>query len=336
MFIDQNIKNIFYKSLPYYSVYGFIPILFLNNFYPSTIFILPFILFGILPIIEFYSKDTESTDEKTDIDGYYDLPVFLWTFAQIGFLFYFFFHLNHLGLYKLIFFSINVGLITGGIGINVAHELIHKKSMEKTLGKILLCSVLYGHFYIEHIWGHHRNVGTYKDAATARLGENIYQFIYRSMTESFKNALFIGSKYKKINSVYIFLIAEFIYLISVLIFTGYYGLIFLIVFSFTSMVMLESVNYIEHYGLTRKENTIVNYNHSWNSDKSITNYLTFKLQRHSDHHMNHYKKYYTLENIDISPKLPTGYLGCLVLAYIPPIWFKYMNSKIYWYNKKYF
>ena len=74
----------------------------------------------------------------------------------------------------------STGIITGGLGITFAHELIHKDGVDRQLGMWMLSIVCYGHFAIEHVEGHHKNVATYQDPATSRLGESIYAFLPRS------------------------------------------------------------------------------------------------------------------------------------------------------------
>lgn len=323
--------------LPFYSVYLFPGLLFLSYYFQGgTTLIIPLIVGILLPILEVLCGDDKKEILESDRDDIrYNIPLWIWPFVQISYLLFFLCKISEWSNWvDFIFFSISVGIVNGGIGINVAHELIHKKEqIEKFLGKMLLCSVCYGHFYIEHIWGHHRHLASSKDSATAKIGETIYQFIPRSMTGSYKNAAKIGEN-KLLNPIYIFNCITLIYLTLVLIYISFSAFLFVIIQSLVSILMLESVQYIEHYGLRREEGDFVNPFHSWNTDKRITNYLTFKLQRHSDHHMNKNKNYQMLEYFDYAPQLPTGYTGTILLAYISPLWFRIMNPKLKAFNKK--
>jgi len=245
--------------------------------------------------------------------------------------------------------AISTGMITGGIGITVAHELIHKNSsFEQNLGKSLLASVMYLHFYPEHLHGHHKRVATKEDPATSRYGETLYQFLPRTIIYSYLSAWKIESKrMQKLNLSTISwsntMIQEIVYTItttSVLYLTlGPLAASFWVIQSFVAIVMLEIVNYIEHYGLQRKvvEGSYerVTPFHSWNADHWVSNYVLFKLQRHADHHTWPYKRYQTLRNWDFSPQLPTGYSGMMVLSLFPPLYFAVMNPKVERYNNLY-
>lgn len=326
------------KSLPYYSIYILVTVLFTSYYFGGfSTLLIPFLAFFLVPILEIMLGDDdfipEELADKNKIE--FSIPLWLWVPTQIGYLIIFAKGIHEFNILEILFFSISVGILNGGIGINVAHELIHKSNqIEKTLGKILLSSVCYGHFYIEHIWGHHRNIGRNIDSATARMNETIYEFIPRSIIGSYHNAFLIGSK-KKTNPVLINNYISAIYVILVLYIFGLYASLFIIIQSIIAILMLESANYIEHYGLERKENEIVSIMHSWNTNKKITNYLTFRLQIHSDHHVNSSKKYQTLNNYQEAPTLPTGYTGSIILAYLPPIWFSCMNPKLVNFQKRY-
>ena len=326
------------KSLGYYSVYIFIFLLYISyHIGGNATFIIPFVTFFIIPILEIILGEYENDNEEYDnnilnIIEYY-IPLWLWVFVQIYSLNYFCADIYKFSFFEFLFFSISVGIVNGGIGINVAHDLIHKTNkIEKLLGKILLCSVCYGHFYIEHIWGHHRNVGTIMDSSTAKIDESIYNFIPRSIIDSYKNARNLGLN-KNINPIIIYNCITLSYLILILFFYGLYACLFIIIQSFFAILILESVNYIEHYGLVRKEDYISIYD-SWNTNNKVTNYLTFKLQAHSDHHMNSSKRYYyNIMNVE-TPTLSTGYIGSIMMAYIPKLWFSVMNPKIINFNKR--
>jgi len=233
-------------------------------------------------------------------------------------------------------FTVSVGISSGILGINVAHELVHRvnEKFEPVLGKIMLWTVLYGHWGDEHITGHHRWVATPVDPATARLGESYYGFWPRTVTGGFKSAWRfslekMGKKgrpvWHPVNPVMITLAAEAVLLVVIGLLFGVAGLLFFAVQSVIAFSLLEIVNYIEHYGLVRKETGPGQYEpvrpyHSWNSSNWLTNRFLFNLQRHSDHHYKPARRYQVLRHHDVSPQLPTGYAGMILLAVVPPLW----------------
>lgn len=113
--------------------------------------------------------------------------------------------------------------------------------------------------------------------------------------------------------------------------TAMKAIAFFVLQSVVAFVLLEIVNYIEHYGLQRKtdggQREPFGMMHAWNADNVASNSMLANLQRHSDHHMHAWKTYPTLEPLP-GPQLPTGYAGCLLLAILPPLWFSVMHPRI--------
>ena len=238
--------------------------------------------------------------------------------------------------------AISIGCI-GGIGINTAHELGHKKEAnERWLSKIALAQVCYGHFYIEHNRGHHVRVATPEDPASARFGETFWEFLPRSVWGSAKSSWELEAKRLRragkspwhwsndvLNAwamslvLYGILIAVFgVALIPYILISAVFG------FS-----LLETVNYLEHYGLLRHKTESGRYErcspeHSWNSDHLVTNLFLYHLQRHSDHHANPTRRYQTLRSMDGAPNLPSGYASMIALTYFPPLWRKVMDHRV--------
>jgi len=246
--------------------------------------------------------------------------------------------------------SLLIGSNTGGAGITVAHELIHKNSkIEQFLGKILLFCVSYTHFYIEHLWGHHKRVATYEDPATSRFGESLYEFMPRSVYGSYMSAWHLENRrlskagipcHSPSNQMIQYHVAYFAFIAVLLLLGGYPAVVAFVAQSVVGFSLLEIVNYIEHYGLQRKELGArgsgvyerVTPLHSWNADHRITNYFIFKLQRHSDHHTWPARRYQTLRSWDFSPQLPTGYIGMTLLALVPPLYHLVMDPQVEAYN----
>ena len=244
--------------------------------------------------------------------------------------------------WELILISVAAGLASG-LAINTGHELGHKKTkFERNLAKIVLAIPAYGHFTIEHNRGHHSNVSTPEDAASAMMGENIYEFALREMPKSFLNAIEIEttrlhrtgkSFWSRENQMLHSFVLTFLIQISLLILFGIKMIPFLLIHNFFAWWQLTSANYIEHYGLLREQKSDGRYepckpHHSWNSNYLLGNLHLFNLQRHSDHHTHPSKRYHMLDSYEDLPSLPSGYLGCYLLAYIPWLWFHVMNKKL--------
>ena len=237
---------------------------------------------------------------------------------------------------------INTG---GGLGfaINLGHEMGHKKStLERWLAKLALAPACYGHFYIEHNRGHHRDVATPVDPASSRMGESIYRFVLREMPGGFRRAWQLErerlarcgkSPWSLDNEVLqpaLISLALYGALVAAL---GWQILPFLLLSAFWGAFQLTSANYLEHYGLLRRKQDNGRYevcqpHHSWNSNHLFSNWALFHLQRHSDHHAHPTRRYQSLRNFPDLPRLPSGYFGMYLLAYVPPLWFRLMNPRL--------
>lgn len=315
------------------------------------------LVFILIPLADYIiGQDPEnlSEDESLQIAEayYYRLITFVWTFFQVGFLLWGSYVVASVPLlwWEWILFTFSFALVTGGIGITVAHELGHKKSqIEQFYAKVLLMTVCYMHFIIEHNRGHHVHVATPKDPATSRKNEGFYGFWLRSVVGSYRSAWelegqrlkrkvipFWSWKNKMIGySLFPFIFCAVLCIIAYAIGCSQAWLIipFFLFQSFLAFSLLEIVNYIEHYGIVRKEIAPgryerVNPMHSWNSNHRLSNYFLFQLQRHSDHHANAIKRYQVLKHYNESPQLPSGYPAMILLASFPPLWFKWMNPKL--------
>ncbi len=234
--------------------------------------------------------------------------------------------------YYLLLAVVSTGLNSGISGIISAHEMIHRKqAWWQALGKWNLLIVNYSHFFIEHIKVHHKWVGTNKDAATARYGESIYAFFLRTVPAQYLSAF--QSEAKRLEQLGIkafgwnnfvvrstsiqLLLAGFILAtLGVNVLLVYWGQ------SLVAIFLLEYVNYIEHYGLVRKEGEKYSAEHAWQSDTVISRFSLIELSRHSDHHLKASKQYQTLDSHISSPVLPSGYFGVFYQVLIPALWFK--------------
>ena len=248
-----------------------------------------------------------------------------------------------LDTFEFIGLVLSIGIVLGVNGINVGHELGHRQqTKERFLGKALLLPSLYMHFYIEHNFGHHLHAATKEDPATARYNQSVYSFWVTSVIRQYFSAWRIQMNLLKRqhkgffsfeNDMFWCLVLQLIYLAVVYWFFGFIGLAFAIFVAVTGFLLLETVNYIEHYGLLRLKTNSGRYErvrevHSWNSNHVVGRIVLYELTRHSDHHYKSSKKYQVLECHEDSPQMPYGYPTSMVLALIPPLWFAVMNKRI--------
>ena len=238
--------------------------------------------------------------------------------------------------------AISVGMI-GGIGINTAHELGHKKvELERWLARIALAQSFYGHFYIEHNRGHHVRVATPEDPASSRIGESFWAFWPRTVWGSLRSAWHLEkerlgrldkSPWTLRNDVLNAWAMSVVLWLGLIAVFGVEVLPYLILQAVVGFSLLESVNYLEHYGLVRQKTASGRYErpapeHSWNSDHIVTNIFLYHLQRHSDHHAYPTRRYQTLRSWDGAPNLPSGYASMILIGYFPPIWRKVMDKRV--------
>ncbi|WP_245819826.1 alkane 1-monooxygenase [Rhodococcoides yunnanense] len=318
----------------------------------------PILVYGLLPVLDlFFGPDGQNPPdevmERLENDKYYRyctyvyipfqlasliIACYLWTADNLSWLGID----GGLGLISKIGLAISIGVM-GGVGINTAHEMGHKKdSLERWLSKVTLAQTFYGHFYIEHNRGHHVRVATPEDPASARFGESFWRFLPRSVWGSLNSSWRLertrmdrlGKSTWNIRNDVLNAWLMSIVLFGVL--TAVFGISivpFLILQAVYGFSLLETVNYLEHYGLLRAKTASGRYErcapaHSWNSDHIVTNIFLYHLQRHSDHHANPTRRYQTLRSMEGAPNLPSGYASMISLAYFPPIWRKVMDHRV--------
>jgi alkane 1-monooxygenase len=309
-----------------------------------------FLAWFFIPLLELFIKPKAANmsgaeEELAKQDKLYDFILYLVVPLQFTALYFFLKNINDpaLNWYDIAGRIWVMGLLCGVFGINVGHELGHRVNIfEQTLAKLLLLTSLYMHFFIEHNKGHHKRVATPEDPSSARYGEWLYAFYFRSVIFSYLSAWHIANddlrkKGRKSFSIYNEMLQfHFIQLafLALLFFVfGWLATVYFIAAAVIGFLLLETVNYIEHYGLQRKATGEGKYErampaHSWNSDHVIGRLFLFELSRHSDHHYLASRKYQVLRHHDDAPQMPTGYPGMLVLALIPPVWFWVMNKRI--------
>ncbi|MCW2518073.1 MAG: alkane 1-monooxygenase [Mycobacterium sp.] len=318
----------------------------------------PFLVYVLLPVLDLrYGPDGQSPPdevmERLENDKYYRyctyafipfqylsliVGAYMFTASDLSWLGF----EGGLGWFGKIGLAFSVGAL-GGVGINTAHEMGHKKeSLERWLAKITLAQTFYGHFYIEHNRGHHVRVATPEDPASSRFGQTFWEFLPRTVWGSLKSSWELeAQRMRRLNkspwhwqndvlNSWTMSAVLFGALIAVF---GPAVIPFLLIQAVYGFSLLESVNYMEHYGLLRQKTESGRYErcapvHSWNSDHLVTNLFLYHLQRHSDHHANPTRRYQTLRSMEGAPNLPTGYASLIGVTYVPALWRRLMDHRV--------
>ncbi|MGD9294735.1 MAG: alkane 1-monooxygenase [Roseobacter sp.] len=316
-----------------------------------TVFLLPICTWYLFSGLDFaIGRNTDNADPNTaeTLVSAHRAITLLWVPVQFVLLFGLIWYVpqaDHLDSFERAVLFFGVGVITGTVGINYSHELMHQSNrLERWLADILLAMVLYSHFRSEHLLVHHRHVGTPADAVTARYNEGFHRFYPRVLRQSFKSAFraeraMLARRnlpwYSLTNPFFKYMALQASMLLLAFLLGGWSGLILFLIQAGTAIWQLELVNYIEHYGLTRRhlgdgKYEAVRPRHSWNSDRRASNWMLINLQRHSDHHLKPSRRYPLLQTYPDAeaPQLPYGYPVMTMVAMIPPLWRRIMNPRV--------
>lgn len=324
-----------------------------------TVLLLPVVtwfLFSALDAVSGY--DTSNADPNTPEQHlfWYRAITVIWAPVQFCLLFSLVWYVSqaeHLSTVERGVFFFGVGVITGTIGINYSHELMHQRNRtERWMADLLLAMVLYSHFRSEHLLVHHRYVGTPKDAVTARYNEGFHRFYPRVLLQSLQSAF--GAEKRMLarrdlswthrtNPFFKYGALQIFMLLLAYMLGGWTGVVLFLIQAGTAIWQLELVNYIEHYGLTRKHLGDGKYehvkpHHSWNADYRMSNWLLINLQRHSDHHFKPDRRFPVLQTYADSdaPQLPYGYPIMTMAAMMPPLWRRIMNPRVRRWRQMYY
>ncbi|HPF98115.1 MAG TPA: alkane 1-monooxygenase [Mangrovimonas sp.] len=339
------------KDFKYLAAFS-IPVTALISIYYQGIwsFFTPVFAFILLPLLELVLPVDNQNLSQDQVDsklknGLFDWLLYLNLPLVYGILVFALITISQQALQTFEFIGIvlSTGIVLGVNGINVGHELGHRQqSPERYLGKLLLLPSMYMHFYIEHNFGHHLHAATKEDPATARYNQTLYSFWVTSVARQYVGAWKIQLNLLKMkkhrffslyNDLFWYVLLQLAFLILVYGFFGSQGLLFSVLCAIVGFLLLETVNYIEHYGLLRSKTTSGRYErvkeiHSWNSNHVIGRIVLYELTRHSDHHFKSSKKYQILDCHEDSPQMPFGYPTSMVLSLLPPLWFRIMNKRI--------
>ena len=309
-----------------------------------------FYAFLVIPMLDVITGETTENLEEDDVARkktqwifdamlYLNVPI---VFGLLAFALYTV-QMRSFETYEMVGLALSGGILLATNGINVAHELGHRKPLaERLMSKLLYMPCLYMHFFIEHNYGHHLRVATPEDGATARFNQTVYGFWFTSVTRQYVSAWKLqmqmldrqGKSFFSVkNDMLWYHLIQPAYLFAVFALFGMEGFTFALTIGVIAFLFLECINYIEHYGLRRfKQDSgryeIVRPYHSWNSNFNIGRIALYELTRHSDHHYKSTKKYQVLDSHEESPTLPLGYPASILLSLVPPLWFRVMNPLV--------
>ena len=316
-----------------------------------TVLLLPLFGWGLFSVLDALTGlNLTNLDPDTNPDDlvWYQIITLVWFPIQFILLMGMIWYVPqaaHLGVAEKIGLFVGMGVISGTVGINYSHELMHQKNrLERWLGDLLLASVLYGHFRSEHLRVHHLYVGTSRDPVSARYNEGFWRFFPRVLRQcllsSWKaEAALLARKARPVwhrtNPFWRYGTLQAGMLLLAFWLGGFEGLALFVLQAFVAIQQLEMVNYIEHYGLTRRHLGEGRYEHvlprhSWNAAHKASNWLLINLQRHSDHHYKPDRRFPLLQTHDAgdAPQLPYGYPLMTMAAMVPPLWRRVMNRRV--------
>lgn len=348
------------NALPFWLSLLLVPLAWIGAVFGGwTVFLLPlstWYLFSIIDAFVGLNKDNADLTTPEAELFWYRLITLIWAPIQFINLFgvlWYVTHSSHLLVWEQIMLFVGMGVISGVVGINYAHELMHQRPrVERWMADILLAMVLYSHFRSEHLLVHHRYVGTARDPVTARYNEGFYRYFLRVLRQcpvsAFRaEAAMLARKSRPWtdlgNPFWRYGALQAGMLVLAFIVGGWAGVGLFGVQAFLAVQQLELVNYVEHYGLTRKHLGDGKYEHvlprhSWNAAHRVSNWLLINLQRHSDHHFKPDRRFPLLQTYtpDDAPQLPYSYPIMTMTALIPPLWRRMMNKRVRAWRNRYY
>ena len=348
------------NALPFWASLALIPLAWIGAIQGGwtvlLVFIGSWIMVSVIDLVTGLNTKDEDPETPEQELFWYRLITLIWPAVQgvtvFGIIAYVS-RTDHLSPWEVFGLSAGLGILSGAIGIVYAHELMHQSSrFERWLGDILMAMTLYGHFRSEHLLVHHRYVGTPRDPVTARYNEGFHRFFPRVLKQCLRSAWHaetarLGKKnlpwWHRSNPFWRYGALQLAFLGLALAVGGWLGLVMFLVHAFFAVWQLELVNYIEHYGLTRKHLGDGRYehtqpHHSWNASHKASNWLLINLQRHSDHHYKPDRRFPLLQTWaeQDAPQLPYGYAVMGALAMVPPLWRRRMNPRVRAWRRKFY
>ena len=339
-------------ALPFWLSLGLVPLAVVGAAVGGwTVLLLPLASWGLFTLMDAVAGRNDDNPDPAVPEAslfWHRLVTLVWfpvQFALLCGLLWYVPRADHLGGAERVALFFGMGVISGTIGITYAHELMHQASRaERWLGDLLLASVLYAHFRSEHLRVHHPWVGTPRDPVTARYNEGFHRFFPRVLMTCPRSAWSAEKAmlarralpaWHRSNPFWRYGALQGGMLALALLLGGWTGLGLFLFQALVAIWQLELVNYIEHYGLTRRDLGGGRYEpvqprHSWNATQRASNWLLINLQRHSDHHTRPDRRFPLLQTYakGDAPQLPYGYPVMTALAMVPPLWRRVMNPRV--------
>lgn len=229
-------------------------------------------------------------------------------------------------------------LISSIGAVSIGHELSHRTWEPFSVFAARGCSwvSLFTYYAVEHPYGHHLSVGTPVDSSTALRGESIYTFYRRTALQDYQTAWEIEKdRLTKLgtplwhprNRLLQGWAAEIALLVLVTVVSGFFGLFWFMLAAFNTHFGYKLGVYGQHYGIVRVPNSEIKIHHSWDCYNRVTNWFVDGIGRHSQHHLAPTREFWNLEALD-TPRYPAGYLACMGMAIIPPLWHRMWSPKL--------
>jgi alkane 1-monooxygenase len=291
------------------------------------------------------------TENRDDEGWLFDVPLTLWLPLQIAGTAWVLWRVasGDPTWLELVGIVVSLGAVNGAGGINASHELMHRQGrLAKATAEVLLYGVCYPHFVVEHVLGHHRRVATPEDSAYSPMGQSLYPFVVSSAVRSLISAWKLeGVRTTKRgiqalsprNRQFRYPVVQTLVCVGIWLAVGPLALGIFLAQSLVAIFLLETINYLEHYGLLRREIAPGRYErvrpeHSWNASQRVSNWMLFNLARHSDHHFLASRHYAALRHYDDVPQLPASYAAMILVAMVPPVWKRVMDPRVIAWNSK--
>ncbi|MEX0852206.1 MAG: fatty acid desaturase [Bauldia sp.] len=216
------------------------------------------------------------------------------------------------------------------IGAVIAgHELIHwtDNRLAVVAGRVLMAFTLDASYSVSHVYGHHRNVGTWRDPSTARRGERVVPFLVRTnigqVAEAFRfEARRLSRKGLSPWSIRNRALSAQLYSLALVFaawaIAGWAGVAGFLIVAVLGRFVHQVLTYCQHYGVVRVEGQPIAPRHSWDSYRQLSSAMMYNMPLHAAHHASA-RRGWELRPIAGSPMMPHGYFTMFALALIPPL-----------------
>ena len=347
------------NALPHFFLLLIFPLVICAALYGGWWILGPFLFIWLENILDItFGMDERNMDPWGTQDSQlyiYDLAVWMWAVLWpviLVFVLWQVFVAGHLSVWEAVLVVMSLSIASQIVFI-VGHELVHRRSVwERRFGEFLLASVTYPHYATEHVYIHHPLVGTPADLGSAPKRQSFWEYFPRDVA----NNLVVAWRFEHDRLArrhlpvwhytnpfwrYSFLVVAW-YALGYWI-GGTWGILAFLLFSFSAVISMKTINYVQHYGLRRIRLANGRFErplpqHSWSSDYRFFNWIYYNVQRHADHHAAASRPYPLLQHWgkDSSPQLPGTYGKMASLAMFPRLWFRMMDPMVDSWRERYY